>query len=153
MAVDFNRSMIDPLQDRQFRAVFSKFDEHDMGSLEYDTFKEFLYAIGMNFLCTQYLKEIESALFDGNLGQNRCSYDEFKSWVDERCRFEDGPDMYEPDMAIFDEDRNGLAPIEDVMRVMKDHAGMSDQEISDFIKVCAIGQDKMTKEDREKPLD
>ena len=55
-----------------------------------------------------------------------------------KTAFEEGPDQYEKDMAIFDEDHNGMAGIQDVKRVMKDLAGMNDEDIALFVKKCVF---------------
>ena len=52
--VDFTRSMIDPLQDRQFKAVFAKFDRDCIETLDWPQFQEFVYAIGLQFLINDY---------------------------------------------------------------------------------------------------
>ena len=75
-------------------------------------------------------------IFSGSFNGNRASYEDFKDYIDEKSKYEEGPDQYEKDMAIFDEDMNGAALIEDVKRVMKDLAGMNDDEISLFVKKC-----------------
>ena len=62
-------------------------------------------------------------MFKGSF-HDRASYDDFKEYIDMKTAFEEGPDQYEKDMAIFDEDHNGMAGIQDVKRVMKDLAGM-----------------------------
>ena len=45
--VDFTRSMIDPLQDRQFKTVFGKFDRDNLETLDWGQFQEFVYSIGL----------------------------------------------------------------------------------------------------------
>ena len=55
-----------------------------------------------------------------------------------KTKFEEGPDQYEKEMGIFDEDHDGKAGVQDVKRVMKDLAGMSDKDISLFIKKCVL---------------
>ena len=52
--VDFSRSMIDPLQDRQFKTVFGKFDKDNMDNLDWAQVQEFCYAIGLQFLINDY---------------------------------------------------------------------------------------------------
>ena len=54
-------------------------------------------------------------------------------------------------MAIFDEELDGMAMIADVKRVMKDLAGMNDDDISLFIKKCVYSD--LTDEQRAMPLD
>ena len=39
-------------------------------------------------------------------------------------------------MAIFDEDHNGMANIDDVKRVCKHLAGMNEDDIALFVKKC-----------------
>ena len=78
-------------------------------------------------------------IFDGDLN-GRVGYDDFKEYIDMKTKFEEGPDQYEKDMGIFDEDHNGMANVQDVKRVMKDLAGMSDQEIALFIKKCVFSE-------------
>ena len=68
-----------------------------------------------------------------------------------KTAYEEGPDQYEKDMAIFDEDHNGMAGIQDVKRVMKDLAGMNDEDISLFIKKCVF--ENLTDEQRAAPLE
>ena len=143
--------MIDPLQDRQFKTVFGKFDRDNLESLDWSQFQEFCYSIGLQFLIDQYVDDLEEHVFDGDKQRNRASYEDFKEYIDMMTLFEEGPDVYEKDMAIFDEDHNGQAQIEDVKRVMKDLAGMGDEDISLFIKKCVF--ENLTEAQREAPLD
>ena len=143
--------MIDPLQDRQFKTVFSKFDRESRDSLTWSQFQEFVYSIGLKFLIDDYLEDIRAEIFDGDFNGNRATYEAFKDYVDQKTKFEEGPDQYEKDMAIFDEDHNGKALIDDVRRVCKDLAGMSDDEVSRFIKKCL--QDQLTDEQKNQPLE
>ena len=83
-----------------------------------------------------YEDDLRNHVFDGDLHGNRASYDDFKEYIDLKTKFEEGPDQYEKDMGIFDDDHNGKAGVQDVKRVMKDLAGMSDADISLFIKKC-----------------
>ena len=149
--VDFSRSMIDPLQDRQFKTVFAKFDKDNIETLDWSQFQEFCYAIGLQFLITDYEDDLRTNVFDGNLEMNRASYDDFKEYIDMKTKYEEGPERYEADMSIFDEDHNGEANIEDVKRVMKDIGGMSDQDISLFVKKCVFPN--LTEEQRNQSLD
>ena len=80
---------------------------------------------------------MKTHVFDGDFA-GRAGYDDFKEYIDMKTKFEEGPDQFEKDMAIFDEDHNGMANVEDVKRVMKDLAGMKDEEISLFIKKCVF---------------
>ena len=134
--VDFTRSMIDPLQDRQFKTVFAKFDRNKEDALTWVQFQEFVYSIGLQFLCDDFENELQEVLFKGSFDHERASYDEFKVFIDQHTKFEEGPDQYEKDMAIFDEDHNGMANVEDVKRVCKHLAGMGEDEIALFVKKC-----------------
>ena len=107
-----------------------------MDSLDWGQFQEFCYAIGLQFLISDYEDDIKEQIFEGSFSGNRATYDDFKEYIDEKTKFEEGPDQFEKDMAIFDEDMNGEALIDDVKRVMKDLAGMKDDEISLFVKKC-----------------
>ena len=40
---------------------------------------------------------------------------------------------------MLDDDQNGTAAIEDVVRVMKSHEKMKDDDINLFIKICYMG--------------
>jgi len=42
-------------------------------------------------------------------------------------------------MALFDEDRNGVAVIEDVRRVLKTYTEMSEADQMKFVKICQLG--------------
>ena len=68
-----------------------------------------------------------------------------------KTKYEEGPDQYERDMAIFDEELNGEASIPDVKRVMKDLAGMNDEDIALFIKKCVYKN--LTEEQRAMPIE
>jgi len=39
---------------------------------------------------------------------------------------------------LFDEDRNGVAIIEDINRVLTTYTEMSDQDKSRFVKICTL---------------
>ena len=68
-----------------------------------------------------------------------------------KTKYEEGPDQYERDMAIFDEEMDGMASIPDVKRVMKDLAGMNDDDIALFIKKCVYNN--LTEEQRAMPIE
>ena len=42
-------------------------------------------------------------------------------------------------MTLFDEDRNGIAVIEDINRVLATYTDMSETDQAKFVKVCALG--------------
>ena len=42
-------------------------------------------------------------------------------------------------MEVFDDDHNETAAITDVIRVMKNHEKMTDEEVNMFIKICNLG--------------
>ena len=99
---------------------------------------------------TEYENDLRDTLFQGNLKTGRASYESFKDYIDNKSRFEEGAEQYEKDMQIFDEDNDGTAPIEDVIRVMKELAHMNDDDVSLFIKKCCL--DKPTDEQLAAPL-
>jgi hypothetical protein len=43
-------------------------------------------------------------------------------------------------MNIFDEDHNGQAVFEDVVRVLRTYEDMNDQKIAEFAKICMHGE-------------
>ena len=51
-------------------------------------------------------------------------------------------------MNIFDEDHNGQAVIEDVVRVLRNYAKLDDADVEKFIKICLHGS-KMSEEQKE----
>ena len=65
--VDFTRSMIDPLQDRQFKTVFARFDIDNLETLDWTQFQEFCYAIGLQFLISEYQDDLEEHVFGGSV--------------------------------------------------------------------------------------
>ena len=42
-------------------------------------------------------------------------------------------------MILFDEDKNGVAVIEDVSRVLKTYTEMSQEDQEKFVKICQLG--------------
>ena len=51
-------------------------------------------------------------------------------------------------MEVFDDDHNGTMAIDDVIRVMKTHEKMDDEECEMFIKRCVLGP-KITEEEEK----
>ena len=151
MAIDITRSMIDPQLNQQFKTVFEKFDRDKQQELTWPQFQEFCYAIGLQFLIQEYENDLKDTIFGGNFNGSRASFESFKEFIDMKSRFEEGPDAYEKDMEIFDEDHNGTAPIKDVIRVMKELAHMQDDEVSLFIKKCCF--ENLTEEQMKQPLE
>ena len=90
-------------------------------------------------------------IFNGDFSSSRASFESFKEFIDMKSRFEEGPEVYQKDMEIFDEDNDGTAPIKDVIRVMKELAHMSDDEVNIFIKKCCF--DSVTDEQLKAPLE
>ncbi len=43
------------------------------------------------------------------------------NYLDENCKYDNMPDQYERYMQVFDEDKNGQATVEDVIRAMETH--------------------------------
>lgn len=72
--------------------------------------------------------------------------------MDENSTYEILPDAYERELTVFDEDQNGQAIIEDMMRALKSHAQMPDEDIAKFIKINALGSKAAAAKD-EVPLD
>jgi Ca2+-binding EF-hand superfamily protein len=54
-----NKGLVNKLLEAQYYTVFKKFDKSQMESLDYDTFKNFLYAIGLEFLNEYYADEVK----------------------------------------------------------------------------------------------
>ena len=73
-------------------------------------------------------------LFEGQ-ESNRVTFTTFFQYLETNSVHELTPEQFEKDMAIFDEDHNGQAVIEDVVRVLKTYAELDDESISKFIKV------------------
>ena len=89
----------------------------------------------MNFLLKFYEDDLKAKLFDGDFTSKRVKFGEFMKYLDESCIFENTPDQYERYMQVFDEDKNGNASVEDVIRVMETHGKMSKQDIEAFLKI------------------
>ena len=90
----------------------------------------------MHFLIEHYEEEIIEQLFDWDNENNRVSFEEFIEWINEKCKMENTPEQFEKDLEVLDDDQNGTAAIEDVIRVMKSHEKMDDEDINLFIKIC-----------------
>ena len=72
--VDITRSMIDPQLNQQFKTVFYRFDTDKTEMLNYDQFEEFCFAIGLQFLMSDYSADVEKELFRDDK-QSRVTYD------------------------------------------------------------------------------
>ena len=105
--MEFKRGLIDKQQQGQLSTVFQKFDEDNKESLTWEQFKEFVFAIGMQFLVKYYSADIEEKLFEGAFRSNRVTFPAFMIYIEESCKYENGPEQFEKYMSVFDEDRNG----------------------------------------------
>ena len=115
--MDFKSGIIDKVQEGQLYEVFHHYDK-DGNGLGWEEFKTFVFAVGMHFLINFYEDEIIEQLFEWDYDENTVHFDEFIEWINEKCKFENTPEQYEKDMEVFDDDHNGTAAIEDVIRVM-----------------------------------
>ena len=148
--MDFKSGIIDKVQEGQLYEVFHHYDTKSEG-LDWDQFKTFVFAVGMQFLITHYEDEIIEQLFDWDYEYNTVHFDDFIEWINDKCKFENTPEQFEKDMEVFDDDHNETAAITDVMRVMKNHEKMTDEEVSMFIKICNLGP-KLTEEEEKADL-
>ena len=89
----------------------------------------------MQFLVQLYSEDMKARLFDGDFDANRVTFPAFMSYLETNCVYENTPDQYERYMQIFDDDKNGNATIDDVVRVMKTHGQMGQEDIDQFLKI------------------
>lgn len=138
----FNKGMVDKPLQVQLQEVFTKCDKQGRGSLTLPQFNDFLFAVGMDFIKTDYSDNVKEQLFKGNTTTNRVAFDDFFQYLESSSSHNFTPEQFQVDMNIFDEDHNGQAVIEDVVRVLKTYAGLkNDAEISNFVKLCIFGPD------------
>ena len=137
--MDFKQGIIDKVQEGQLYEVFHTYDLDGDDCLDWEEFKTFVFVVGMQFLINHYEEEIIEQLFDWDNENNRVSFEEFIEFINERCKFENTPEQFEKDLEVLDDDQNGTAAIEDVVRVMKMHEKMDDEDINLFIKICYMG--------------
>ena len=83
-------------------------------------------------------------MFEGNK-LNRVTFLQFFQFLEVHSIHEQTPEQFQGDLNIFDEDHNGQAVIEDVVRVLKNYAQLSDADVANFVKICLHGS-KMTEE-------
>ena len=127
--VEFKKGMIDKQQQGNILSVFKKFDQNGKDALTWEQFKDFVFAIGMMFLYQHYEEDIKVKLFEGDFLSNRVGFPAFLNYLDENCKYDNMPDQYERYMQVFDEDKNGQATVEDVIRAMETHGQMTKEEI------------------------
>ena len=66
-------------------------------------------------------------LFEGKENK-RVTFNSFFMFLESNSIHEYTPEQFEKDLNIFDEDRNGVAVIEDINRVLEDYSELSEDE-------------------------
>jgi len=64
--MEFKKGMIDKQLQGQLLTIFQSFDEHKKGGLDWVQFKNYVYAVGMEFIITDYEKDVLTQLFNNN---------------------------------------------------------------------------------------
>jgi len=90
--VEFKRGIIDKQQQGQLLSVFQKFDKDEKNSLNWNQFKDYVYASGMQFLVKHYSEDMKAKLFDGDFYANRVTFVAFMNYLEENCRYDNTPD-------------------------------------------------------------
>ena len=67
------------------------------------------------------------------------TFTQFFQYLETNSIHEMAPEQFEKDMAIFDEDHNGTAIVQDVRRVLSNYTDLSDKDIQLMIKICCLG--------------
>lgn len=142
--MEFKKGLIDKQLQGQLLTVFQAFDADKKDSLTLPQFQTYLYAVGMEFLNKQYSEQILTVLFEGK-SNKRVTFNSFFAFLEQNSIHEYTPEQFEKDVAIFDEDRNGLAIIEDVNRVLGNYSELKEDEIARLVKLCSLGS-KLTPE-------
>lgn len=92
----------------------------------------------------QYSEQVLQVLFEGKENK-RVTFNSFFMFLETNSIHEYTPEQFEKDLNIFDEDRNGIAVIEDINRVLEDYSELSEDEKERFVKICCLGS-KLTPE-------
>lgn len=79
--MEFKKGLIDKQLQGQLSTVFLSFDENKKDALTYAQFQEYLYAIGMNFICKEYDGMIVKQLFDSDKNK-RVRFDAFFAFLE-----------------------------------------------------------------------
>ena len=148
--MEFKKGLFDKVQQGQFELVFQQYDSDRQKTLTYDQFNRYVFSLGMNFLNELYKEEIIASLFDGDKN-NRVTFPAFISFLDSSSQHEYTPEEFSKQLTIFDDDRDGSCLYEDIIRVMRDLGGCSDEFIVKFVQRCEHGP-KPSPEDQAKTL-
>ena len=81
----FKKGLIDLETKGQLGTVFTQYDHEQKGSLSYNQFVEYLYAIGMNFINQDYAEWVKKELFKGETASNRVRFDAFFVFLEDHC--------------------------------------------------------------------
>jgi Ca2+-binding EF-hand superfamily protein len=142
--MEFKKGLIDKQLQGQLSSVFQTFDTDKKDALTLPQFQTYLYAIGMEFLNKQYSEQVLQVLFEGKENK-RVTFNSFFMFLESNSIHEYTPEQFDKDMNIFDEDRNGVAVIEDINRVLDNYSELSEDERQRFVKICCLGS-KLTPE-------
>ena len=87
----------------------------------------------MNFNNEFYEADVKENLFQSDTQNQRVTFPAFINWVDEKSVHQYVPNEFQHELTIFDDDRDGTALYEDMVRVMRIHGQCPDEEIASFL--------------------
>lgn len=91
------------------------------------------------------------AVLFGGKEKARVTFNSFFMFLESNSIHEYTPEQFDKDMTIFDEDRNGVAVLEDINRVLENYSELSEDEMARFVKICCLGS-KLTPEQQSAKL-